>query len=245
MGTSKSFSSLKKKMPNWPSLSDTVTRSCDGTDLPETKAYKILNEYVIAIGGASKAGRGNSGIAGRSGIRTATKLGSFFGSFINSGANIKTALESSGIGTLENKTVADIINHLIEFSSGTASTIDDKAAKEAARLLLEELFGSANSVEEIETMLTEYFEMQTHEELIIKYFGYYIWEHLSIWFYEKLVKDKGKTECTILFRQLKDFIFERLKGVNKNRPLQNISWGTTESDLLIKNIQQDVLTVFE
>lgn len=245
MGTSKSFSALTKKMPNWPSFSNSITRSCDGSTLSNDKAAEILKGYVTAIGGSAKAGRGGSGVAGKSGIKTAIKLGGFFGSFINSGGRLEPALRLSGITDLTNKSVEDVINHLIEYSSGPSSTIDDKAAKEAARLLLEELIGSAKSIDEIETLLSQYFEKESHEDLIIKYFGYYILEHLSVWFYEKLVVEKGKSECTSLFRQIKDFIFERLKGVNKNRPLQNINWGSQESDTLIKNIQQDILTVFE
>jgi hypothetical protein len=245
MGTSKSFSSLTKKMPNWPSFSGTVTRSCDGSTLSNDRAVEILKGYVTAIGGAAKAGTGGSGVAGKSGIRTATKLGGFFGAFINSNGKIEPALKLAGVTDLTTKSVAEIIDHLIEYSSGPASTIDDKAAKEAARLLLEELVGSATSVEEMETLLNQYFELRSHEELIIKYFGYYILEHLSVWFYEKLVIEKGKNECTTLFRQIKDFILERLRGVNRNRPLQKINWGSQESDTLIKNIQQDVLTVFE
>ena len=232
-------------MPNWPAFSSTVTRSCDGSQLSKEKGIEILSGYVTAIGGATKAGRGDSGVAGRSGIRTAIKLGGFFDAFIGSGGKVKEALKSIGFADFTDKSVADIINHLIEYSAGPSSTIDDKAAKEASRLLLEEIAGTANSIEELEAVLNHVFEKLTHEELIIKYFGYYILEHLSIWFYEKLVKDKGKNECTGLFRQIKDFIFESLRGVNKNRPLQNIKWGTEESDTLIKNIQQDVLTVFE
>jgi len=245
MGTSKSFSALTKKMPNWPSFSSTVTKSCDGSTLSKEKASQILKGYVTAIGGAATAGRGSSSVAGKSGIRTAIKLGGFFGAFIGSGGKIEEALRSTGLTDFENKSVAEIINHLIEYSAGPSSTIDDKAAKEASRLLLEEIIGTANSIEELEAILNEVFEKHTHEELIIKYFGYYILEHLSVWFYEKLVKEKGKDECTGLFRQIKDFIFESLRNVNKNRPLQNIKWGTAESDTLIKNMQQDVLTVFE
>ncbi|MBK8786976.1 MAG: hypothetical protein IPN43_10910 [Chitinophagaceae bacterium] len=245
MGTSKSFSALTKKMPNWPAFSGAVTRSCDGSALSNDKATEILSGYVTAIGGAAKAGRGGSGVAGKSGIRTAIKLGGFFGSFLGAGGSLATALNTTGITDLANKSVSDIINHLIEYTSGPSSTIDDKAAKEAARLLLEDLIGSANSVEEMEALLKQYFEKESHEELIIKYFGYYILEHLSVWFYEKLVQEKGKSECSSLFRQIKDFIFERLRGIHKNRALQNINWGTAESDELIKNMQQDVLKVFE
>ncbi len=33
--------------------------------------------------------------------------------------------------------------------------------------------------------------------------------------------------------------------MHKRNPLQNIDWGSDEADRLVKNIQQDVLTVFE
>ena len=91
---------------------------------------------------------------------------------------------------IENKSVADIINHLIEYCSGTASTIDENAAKEASRLLFEELISDAESIDEIEVILSNEFTSHTSEEIIIKYFGYYINELLSKWFYEKLIKHR-------------------------------------------------------
>ena len=104
---------------------------------------------------------------------------------------------------------------------------------------------SAKSFDEAEDIMKQVFKENTHEELIIKYFGYYILEHLSIWFYEHLVRAKGKTECTELFRQLKNFIQESLKKMQKKNPLQKVDWGSDEADKLIKNIQQDVLTIFD
>lgn len=244
MGTSKSFSDLTKRMPNWPSFSGTVTRSCDGSTLPDDALNEIVKGYVTAIGGASSSGRGGSKVAGRAGIRTAKKIGGFFASFSNSNGSLSEALKSTGLSDIGTKSVADIINHLIEYCSGPTSTIDDKAAKEASRLLFEDILATSKTIEEAENAMQQLFDENTGEELIIKYFGYYILEHLSIWFYEKLVKDKGKTECTELFRQLKNFIIESLKKMQKKNPLQKIDWGSDKSDEVIKNIQQDVLTIF-
>jgi len=245
MGTSKSFSEVRKQMPNWPELSSSVTRSCDGSTLAPNKLATIVSGYVGAIGGASIAGRGGSKVGGRSGIQTAKKLGSFLGTFQGSNYNIKETLESLGLTDIDSKSVSDIINHLIEYCSGPASTIDDKAAKEASRLILEDLISNATNIEEIEEMLKKTFETSSSEDLIIKYFGYYIYEHLSIWFYEHLIKSKNENNCEHLFRQIKEFIFERLKNLNRVNSLEKIAWGTDESDTLIKNIQVDVLTVFQ
>ena len=134
---------------------------------------------------------------------------------------------------------------MIEYCSGPASTIDENAAKEASRLLFEELIADAETIDEVEVNLSTEFNSHTSEEIIIKYFGYYINELLSKWFYEKLIKDKNEKDCNNLFRQIKDFILERVGDVQKSNKLQNIDWGSNDADRLIKDIQQDVLTVFE
>lgn len=141
--------------------------------------------------------------------------------------------------------MGDIINHLIEYCSGIASTIDDNAAKEASRLLFEDLIAGAKDVDEVELLLSQNFKTHSFEEIIIKYFGIYINELLSKWFYEKLIMNKKESDCSNLFRQIKDFIFETVGSMQKNNPLQNIDWSSADADRLIKNIQQDVLTVFE
>lgn len=245
MGTSKSFSDARHTMmPNWGELSSSMTSNCDASTLSPTKLQNILNNYVSNLSGASVGGRGGSKVGGKGGIKTAKRLGSFFGSFSQSG-NIRDALAGVGLTNLNDKTVAEIIDYLIEYCSGTASTIDESAAKEASRQLLEELIASAEDLDQIEELLNAKFLTSTSEDLIIRYFGYYIYEHLSRWFYEHLIKTKNESDCNNLFRQIKDFIFERVLTINKTNPLQAIDWSSDQADTVIKNIQQDVLTVFQ
>ncbi|WP_313189001.1 hypothetical protein [Sphingobacterium sp.] len=246
MGTSKSFSDVKHSMvPNWGKLSSSLTSNCDSSVLPAQKLQNIMGNFVSALGGASTGGRGGSKAGGRSSIRTAKKIGGVFSKFISSGYNIRQTLESTGLTNIDNKTLGDVINHLIEYCSGNATSIDDNAAKEATRLLLEELMGQAESIDEVQTLLQETFTINTLEDVIVKYFGYYINELLSKWFYENLIKNKNETECNNLFSQIKNFIVERVGDMHKRNPLQNIDWSSDEADRLVKNIQQDVLTVFE
>ncbi len=246
MGTSKSFSDTRHAMmPNWSDLSIAVTTSCDSGSIPIENKKKILRNYVAVIGGANKAGRGQSKVAGKSGVRTAKNIGRFLGAFTSSGNNLRDTLENTGLTDLQNKTVSDVINHLIEYCSGTASTIDEVAAKEATRKLLEELASNAESIDEMEEILANKFVDSSSEDVIIQYFGYYIYEHLDKWFYEKLIRDKNQADCNNLFREIKDFIFESLKDVQRVNSLQNLDWGSDDADRLIKNIQNDILTVFE
>jgi len=246
MGTSKSFSDVKHSMiPNWGSLSSSLTSNCDSSILSSQKLQNIMQNFVSTLGGASTGGRGGSKVGGKSSIKSAKKIGGVFANFISSGNNIRETLASIGITDIDNKTVGDVINHLIEYCSGSATSIDDNAAKEATRLLLEELMGQAESIDEIETLLKQTFETNSLEDIIIKYFGYYINELLSKWFYENLIKSKSENNCNILFNQIRNFIVERVADLHKNNPLQNVDWSSNEADRLIKNIQQDLLTVFE
>lgn len=245
MGTSKSYSASIKGQPQWGNLSNSVTSNCDGETVSASNLGNIISRYVGVIGGSSRAGRGNSKIAGRAGIRTAKNIGTFLGSFSSSGDDIQFALKKLGLTDLDGLSLNDVINKLLEYCTGPSSTLDDVAAKAASQKILEELAGDSETIEEWQQQLVETLKNETLEDIIERYFGYYIFEHLSIMFYEKLIVDKGKSDCENLFRQIKDYIFEKIKNINGTNPLKNIDWGSDESDRLIKNIQEDVLKVFE
>lgn len=245
MGTSKSYSASIKGQPQWGNLSGAVTTSCDGSKASTSQLGNILSRYTSVIGGSNRAGRGNSRIAGRGGIRTAKNFGAIVGAFVGNGGDLIRALESVGLKDLEGRSLSEVIDAILEYCTGPASTLDDVAAKAATQKLLEELLNNAETISELESNLKETLRNETLEEVIERYFGYCIYEHLSIMFYEKLIVDKGKGQCENLFRQIRDYILEKLKNINKTNPLKDIDWKSADADRLIKNIQEDVLKVFE
>jgi hypothetical protein len=245
MGTSKSYTASIQGQPQWGDLSSTVTRNCNGSVVPINNITNILSNYVSVLGGASRAGRGNSRIAGRAGIRTAKNIGSFLGAFGNTGGNLQTAFTQIGLGSLGGLSLNDAVQKLLEHCTGPSSTLDDVAAKAASQKILEELSRDCETIKEWEVKLQEVLNDESLEEITERYFAYYILEHLSIMFYEKLVVEKGKPDCNSLFQQIRDFILEKIKNMNKRNPLNKIDWGSDEADRLIKNIQEDVLKVFE
>jgi len=245
MGTSKSYSASIKGQPQWGYLSGAITSNCDNGTVSSQSLGNILSRYVSVIGGSGIAGRGSSKIAGRAGLKTARNIGTFLGAFSSSGGNLQFALEKVGLKGLEGLSLDDVIKGLLEHCSGPASTLDDVAAKAASRKIWEELAGEAETMEEWQRQLNEILSRESLEDIIERYFGYYIFEHLSIMFYEKLVVEKEKTNCDNLFRQIKEYIFEKIKNMNKTNPLNNINWSDEEAERLIKNIQEDVLKIFE
>ncbi|KYG83938.1 MULTISPECIES: hypothetical protein [Roseivirga] len=244
MGTSKSYRARVKGQPQWGDLSSSVTRSCTTGEIAERNIGSILSKFVNVVGGASNAGRGKSKIAGQGGARSAQKLGSFLGGFSSSGGDLTQALADTGLTDLTGKSAEDIINHLIDYCSGSARSIDDKAAKEATRKLLEKIAEDAKTPDELEEALKATLEESSLEEVVIDYFGHYVFEHLSVMFYEKLVEEKGKAECSNLFGQIKKFIDNRLTKMNKTNPLNKVDWGSSDGERIIFNIQEDVLKVF-
>jgi hypothetical protein len=245
MGTSKSYSASIKGQPQWGQLSSSVTSNCGTGKVGAANLSTILSRYVLVIGGASRAGRGNSKISGRAGIRTAKNIGGFLGAFQSSGNNLTRTFSTLGFDNLGGKSVPEVIDYLLETLSGPSSTIDDVAAKSASQKILEELAGNATTITGLENNLKEVLTANGLEEILIKYFGYYIFEHLSVMFYEKLVVEKGKKECNDLFKQIKEFIIEKLTNTSKKRDISKLDWKGNEADLLIKGIQEDVLKIFE
>lgn len=242
MGTSKAFSGISGN-PNWSDLSRIVTSSCDDGQISKEKLSRITSRFVTLLDGSKIGGRGGSKIGGRAGIRTARRIGNVLSDVKNVG--FYQAVANSGYNINSDTTPNEVINYLLEYCSGVASSLDDTAAKEAERQLLEEIATDAKTLADLEKNFTEKVQEFGVEELLIKYYAYYIYEHLSIDFYEKLIKEKGKSKCGNLYNQLKDFLFERVKNISQKKDLSRINWAGEEGDRMVKNIFEDTLKAFE
>jgi len=240
MGTSKSYSGTGS--PNWSKLSDSVTRSCKVGIIPDEKLNNVVSNFVISLGGSSHSGRGSSKIGGRAGIRTAQKLGGFLNNVKFKG--FRSAMSEIGYDhTGQNANYA--INYILEYCAGVASSIDDTAAKTAERELLKEIESEAKTFEELEKNFADKIEEYGIEELLIRYFAYYIYEHLSIRFYEKLIKEKEKLATENFYYQLKYFLIEKVKNISRNRDLSKVQWDGSIGEKLVKDIFEDTLKEFE
>jgi hypothetical protein len=241
MGTSKSYGGMKGK-PNWSPLSSSVTSACDTGKIPDKKLNNIASNLVKLLGGSSSGGRGHSNIVGQAGIRTAQKLGGFLNNVQSNG--FRYALSSTGFDFTD-KNAKDAINHLLEHCAGVVSSIDEVAAKKAEKDLLEEIGSDAKTIEDLEKNFNEKVNEYGIEELLIRYYTNYLYEHLSIDFNEKLIKEKGKQATDNFYTQLKNFLFEKVKNVSRHREISNINFATDEGDNLVKNIFEDTLKAFE
>jgi len=241
MGTSKSYNGMKGK-PNWSPLSSSVSRACDTGTINTSTLNNVASDFVKLLGGSSSTGQGHSGIGGKAGIRTAQRLGGFLGTVQLSG--FRTALSNIGFD-FAGKDANDAINHLLGHSAGTVSTIDEVAAKAAEKALLEEIASNAKTIDDLEKNFNEKVNEYGVEELLIRYYTNYLYEHLSIDFYEKLIREKGKQATDNFYTQLKDFLFEKVKTVSRHRDISKVNFADKSGNDLVKSIFEDTLKAFE
>jgi len=242
MGTSKSYEGIKGN-PNWSNLSRSITSACDTGRISSSNLNKIASNFTALLGGSSNGGRGKSKIGGQAGIKTAKKLVGVFNDIKSGG--FERALGSIGFDYSDLTKPNDAINYLLEYCAGVASSLDETAAKEAERQLLEEIGGDAKTFQELGINFEEKIEEFGLEELLIKYYAYYIYEHLSIDFYEKLVIEKGMNSTNNLYTQLKSFLVAKVENISLKRNLSKIDWAGEEGDTIVKNIFEDTLKAFE
>jgi hypothetical protein len=241
MGTSKSYTGIKGN-PNWSNLSRIATTTCDTGKISDNKLNNVASNFVRLLGGSNYGGRGHSKIGGRAGVRTAQKLGGFLSDIKTNG--FRSALSGIGFDST-NRNANDAVNYLLEYCAGVASSIDETAAKAAERQLLREIESEAKTLEELEKNFEAKIEEYGVEELLVRYYAYYIYEHLSIDFYEKLIREKGKIATYNFYDQLKSYLIEKMKNVSRHRDLGKVQWQSADGDTLVKNIFEDTLKAFE
>jgi hypothetical protein len=242
MGTSKAYGGISGN-PNWSQLSRAVTSACDIGYISKSSLNMIAAKLSSLISEISHGGRSRSPILGAGGIKTAQGLGKVLHSIKTKGFG--SAISNIGLNIDSNTTPNDVINFLLEYCAGVASSLDDTAAKAAERTLLDEICAEAESLLDLEQNFNETLESFGIGELIIKYYAYYIFEHLSIDFYEKLITDKGKNATSNFYSQLKDFFVERIRNISMNRNLAKINWSDKEGQSLIDSIFWDTIGAFE
>lgn len=241
MGTSKAYGGLKGN-PTWGPLSGAVTRAVNDGYPTRNSLRSVMSNAVAHLGGSYGASHGSSKTGGRSGVKTARLFGSFIGNIQNVG--FLEALDRIS-GGIDINDVNQAINVILEHCAENAAILDEIAAKAAMRDLLEEIGAEAETIKDLGNNFEETVKDYGTEELLVKYFGNYLYEHLCIDFYEKLIKEKGIRETDAFYRDLNDYITEKTKTVSKHRDLRQIEWQSNYGQELMQDIFCDTLKAFE
>lgn len=241
MGTSQSINSSVKGNPNWGKLGNSLSRVSSVVNISNKQSSNILRHFVNAIGGSQTAGTGRSSSFGNAGVRTANRLLSFINGVQALG--LSSSLSEIGIYDLKDLSVSDLINNLILHCTDGSANLDEAAAKSANDKLLQQLFDDVDDINDAEQQINS-IDNEKKNELLVIFFSHYIVEFSSELFGERILnKENGNRERT--FFQILNYIKNLLKEEVKNRDLSTIRWENDDGTKLIKEIQTEILKVWE
>jgi hypothetical protein len=244
--------------PNWGDLNKSITyiaktveaenANNDKADSEQqtSKQEKLLNRrnnYVKAAykslmktgGGARSISTGKSKSIGRAGNKSARKLAGFFSVVGSSG--LQKALNQIGFGDLKDKSVGDIIDFLLIYCNESNAGMDETAASKASCEILNKIAEeSGNDLEKFESIIGSYLDTNMIHNIICEFWGFYIFEHLSQRFQEKLTQQKGTLISKETFRIIKEDIVGQVKLLNDIREISKIDWHSLDGNREIEII---------
>jgi hypothetical protein len=267
MGTTQRMTPGVSGKPNWGDLNKSITHIAktiekekqvndDDNISPEDakKQFEKLenrrnahvksafNNLVKTGGGRSIISSGKSSSIGKAGIKSAGRITSFFTGVGNSG--LQQTLVDIGFGSLQGKTFQEVIDYLLVFCSDSNEGMDETAANNASCEIMKELAVLAgNDLNKFEELVKEYVEGNGLADLLCKFWGLYVFEHLSQRFEEKVMQQKGVEIAKDTFRIIKEDILGQVRVLNTRRSVTEIDWKGSAGKKEIEKIFDSVIKI--
>ncbi len=245
MGTSTNYKAPTS--PQWRKLKGEVTR-LTRRGIPSSIGIKgIIQDFVkVNYGSSHGTGSGGSKVGGtarrQAAQNVARKIGESFSSVADVG--FREAFEDAGLGSLEGKSIREIVYSLVDYLGGPKSTLDETDAQTALGDLMDEILNDANSLEEVEEAIETRCHGASLGNLIQSFFGYYIYQQFCRVFYERLVANIGERRADESIDEIRDYICETVKYVVSDRNITQIDWNESQGQQVIDEILQETLEVF-
>ncbi|NJB83591.1 hypothetical protein [Wenyingzhuangia aestuarii] len=208
----------------------------------EKHLQSTFDNLIRTGGGKSSIISGRSKSFGKGGRKSAIKISSFFSGVSQHG--VERELNNIGFGSLVGKSVDDIINHLLMYMSDDSSGMDEVAASKASCEVFDEIIEeTGDDVEKFEDYIKNVVDNNLLENVLCRFFGFYIFEHLSQRFVEKIDQQKGKSISMETFSIIKEDILGRIEILNTQKSVKNIDWSGKEGHREIENIFESIINI--
>lgn len=241
MGTSANYNAPTG--PQWKKLKGKVSRLTGHSQLNSTGIKGILRDFVNVNYGSSRGVSGPGGTARRQVAQNvARKIGGFFSSVNDIG--FRKAFEDAGLGSFEGKTLSEIAHALLDHLGGPSNTLDEADVRTALCDLMDEILNNADSPEDVEQVMETRAHGKALDNLIRRFFGYYIYEQFCRDFYGRLVANIGNEEAEKSINEIRDYICEVLKDEIGDRDMNQINWSGDQGKQIIGEILDETLEVF-
>lgn len=202
-----------------------------------------LQNLIKTGGGRINISRGRSASLGRAGIRTSSRISGFVHDVYRNG--LQTTLIQIGFGSLEGKAVSEVVDYLLVYFADVSAGMDDVAANMASCEVLEELASGVTTLEKLEEKMSSLVEENGLTELICKFYGIYLFEHLSQRFEERITQLKGEVVSRETFTTIKEDIIGQIRGLSQERELSKIDWRGQQGTEIQNTIFQSIIQLFE
>ena len=102
---------------------------------------------------------------------------------------------------------------------------------------------AGNDLNKFEDLVKEYVEGNGLADLLCKFWGLYVFEHLSQRFEEKVMQQKGVEIAKDTFRIIKEDILGQVRVLNTQRPVTQIDWKGGAGKKEIEKIFDSVIKI--
>lgn len=214
--------------------------------LSKRKKAQIKNavgHLIQAAGGRAAVRSGSSSATGRAGTRVARQLTQFFSAVGTSGLSGALSTPSAPFN-FTGLSVEEIIDRIILLCSDGSTGMDETAALAACAHVLEQLEQPGQTPAQLEAAMQAIVAANGLEAILCDYFGYYIYEHLSQRFQEKITQLKGQAIAAATFEEIKLDILGRVQVIASTRPLAQINWSGAQGSQIIEDIFDSILALY-
>lgn len=195
--------------------------------------HKAVRYLVKAAGGRSKVSNGTSRAIGHAGINIAMGFVSTVSDIINNG--LTDWLRRRGIMSLEGESCQTILDLIRNYIEDDVAGLDNTAANEALEYVLDELGQKiGEDLSSFENAMNTLMTSNDIKDLLDKFFGMYIFSHLSQNFKEKLEYEKGTKVMNDTMNEIKELIMDDIQRCSSGKEALCIDWSAEEGKTFVK-----------
>lgn len=195
--------------------------------------HHVVRNLVRAAGGIGKVSSGGSRAIGHAGVVLAGNLVSAISDIVKNG--LSDWLSRKGVHTLEGKSCQDVLDLIREYIEAGVAGLDNTAANEALECVMDELGKTiGEDLDAFDAAMADILASDGVKDLLDKFFGMYIFSHLSQNFQEKLEYERGSKIMNETMNEIKELILDDIKRSRGGWDASAIDWSTREGKAFIQ-----------
>lgn len=195
--------------------------------------HHAVRNLIRAAGGRGKVSNGGSRAVGHAGVVIARGLVTAISEIVKNG--LSDWLSRRGVQSLDGWSCQDILDLISEYIKAGVAGMDNTAANEALESVMDEIEEkTGDDIGSFDAAMAGILASDDLKNLLDKFFGMYIFSHLSQDFKEKLEYEKGTKVMNETMNEIKELILDDIQRSRGGRDTTTIDWGSEEGQAFIQ-----------